>query len=279
MKTDYRAQRAFNAAVFGASHPLGYAITPDDYAHITPDNLIAYAREVFVPGRLTYYIAGYCDEQIIKTLDNGMHLAPAGSFTSTVNMPNFEGDTEKSICVTMPQTLQSSIIMGKIMPPYLHPDTPALQFASTMLGGYFGARLMQNLREEHGYTYGIHLTTSMNSKAGCLYVSTDVGKDVTLDAIHQIKHELNLLIETRCEMDEILMVRNVLMGKALRRIDGVFNAQYSLRNLHLNQADPAQFIIDQETYLQIIPYKIQDIAKQYLMPDSLYLVVAGDVSL
>lgn len=264
LKTDYRAQRAFNAAVFGSQHPFGYAIVPDAYPFITAANLQTYARQVFVLSNMSMYLAGFVDDFVMELLSKTIVQLNNEGERQVYTIPAFESDPKLIQVEYMPQTLQSSIMIGKLLPGYLHPDTSKIQFVNTLLGGYFGARLMQNLREEHGYTYGIHLTLSMNSKAGCLYISTDVGRDVTKPAVEQIIIELNKMIETEVAEEEIMTVRNVLMGKALRRIDGVFNAQYSLRNLHLNGANEAYFKLDQQNYFELTAYHIKETAKQYL---------------
>jgi predicted Zn-dependent peptidase len=154
-----------------------------------------------------------------------------------------------------------------------HPDYIDLQIASTVLGGYFGSRLMNNLRENKGYTYGIgsYLISYLNS--GFFGISTEVGLAHTDDAITEIYHEVSTLCTTQISEEELTRVKNYLTGNYLKNFDGSFNImnQYtSLISQNLTQAYAQQYLT---SVAKITSQRIQALFNQYLTPESLSQIV------
>src|SRR5690606_31550356 len=106
--------------------------------------------------------------------------------------------------------LQSALRLGKRTINRTHPDFPAVQFVNTLLGGFFGSRLMRNIREEKGYTYGIGSSVSSLQHTGLFTLSSEVGVEVTQATLLEIEKEFDLLRQSPPEQAEVDLVRNYL---------------------------------------------------------------------
>ena len=118
--------------------------------------------------------------------------------------------------------LQSAIRIGKLMFNKTHPDFQSLQVLNTVYGGYFGSRLMSNIREDKGYTYGIGSGLVSLQHGGYFFITTEVGVDVTAKAIKEIYFEMDRLRKEKITTDELQLVKNYLLGTFLRSVDGPF---------------------------------------------------------
>src|SRR5690606_34435184 len=119
--------------------------------------------------------------------------------------------------------IQSAIRVGRLLFNKTHPDYFKFQVLNTILGGYFGSRLMANIRDEKGYTYGIGSGLTNLVRGGYLFISTEVGADVTGAALREIYHELKVLREKTVPSEELETVRNYMLGNFLRSVDGPFS--------------------------------------------------------
>ena len=171
--------------------------------------------------------------------------------------------------------VQSAIRMGKVFFNRTHPDFPEMLFLNTALGGYFGSRLMSNIREDKGFTYGIGSGIIPLLKGGYFFISTEVGADVTQLAEKEIAFELERLRQEKIPSHEMETVRQYMLGQLLRSTDGVFNLIDRFRSHHLFGQTNEDFRIGVEKLKSVTPDRIQDLAQLYLDPASMVTVVAG----
>lgn len=171
--------------------------------------------------------------------------------------------------------MQSSIVMGKIMPKINHEDYIPLAVLNCILGGYFNSRLMSNIREDKGYTYGIDSALVPFRFGNVMVVVSDVATDKENQTIEEIFKEMNILQNENVSQNELSIVKNYLTGEMLRSTDGVAeiseNYEYILRN-KLRQ-DYNSYMINQ--IRNITSEKIRETAQKYLSPDSFLCSVVG----
>ena len=113
-------------------------------------------------------------------------------------------------------------------------------YSIRFLGGYFGSRLMANIREEKGYTYNIFSTIDSLHYDSCFYIGTEVGNDFVEPTIKEIYHEMAVLREKLVEPGELKMLQNYLLGSLLSMVDGPFNVASIVRTIvteNLNAKD------------------------------------------
>src|SRR5690606_23245225 len=118
------------------------------------------------------------------------------------NLPAIRNEADL-IFIEKPQALQSAIRLGHRSIQRSHPDFPGFQVLNTALGGYFGSRLMANIREDKGYTYGIGSGIASMQYAGFFTISTEVGTAVCAATLQEIKKEIDRLKVERIGAEEL----------------------------------------------------------------------------
>ena len=154
-----------------------------------------------------------------------------------------------------------------------HPDFQGLQVLNAVLGGYFGSRLMSNLREEKGYTYGAYSAMSSFLHQGYFLVATDVGVDQAEESVSEIYKEINRLQSEPIPERELQLVKNYMMGKYLARIDGPFAQAKVFKSLILRDERAEDFVERIESIQAMTPDYLQDLAKKHLTPNNMVEVV------
>jgi predicted Zn-dependent peptidase len=142
-----------------------------------------------------------------------------------------------------------------------------------LFGGFFGARLMNNIREDKGYTYGIYSYLQNHIQQGAWMVSTEAGRDVSEATITEVYKEMELLRNELVDEDELMLVRNYLMGTILGDLDGPFHIIGRWKNIILNDLDESFFYKTIETIKTIPATELQVLANKYLDPKDFYELV------
>ena len=130
--------------------------------------------------------------------------------------------------------VQGSIRIARPFPNRHHPDFIKAQVLNTLFGGFFGSRLMSNIREDKGYTYGIHSYLQNHIQHSAWMISTEAGKDVCEATITEVYKEMKDLREELVDEEELLLVRNYMMGGILGDLDGPFQIIARWKNIILN---------------------------------------------
>ncbi|MFI5135542.1 MAG: M16 family metallopeptidase, partial [Chitinophagales bacterium] len=150
-KVDFLAHKEFNERLYGKEHPNGYTTSVEDYAGIDVSALRQFHQSAYQQGSFKIFLSGKISDAALKEIDRyfGSKIPshPNGSSAQHITQP----DLARKFFVEKKDAVQSAIRMGKAIINKTHPDFPKLRVLNTVLGGYFGSRLMQNLREEKGY--------------------------------------------------------------------------------------------------------------------------------
>jgi predicted Zn-dependent peptidase len=221
-KVSFVSKRKFIESLYGENHPYGYAYEKEDYEKLNRDLLFSFHRSHYKLHDALIIISGKIKEKELKTLNSVFGNLPAANGTdNTVHLPSLP---EKPFSEFIPKqdAIQSSIRIGRRLFSKTHPDANGITVLNTLLGGYFGSRLMSNLRENKGYTYGINSSTVSLLRSGYFLISTETGTEVTKPAIQEIYHELKRLREEPVGNEELQLVKNYLTGSFLRSMDGPF---------------------------------------------------------
>ncbi|MNR03395.1 Peptidase M16 inactive domain protein [compost metagenome] len=174
-----------------------------------------------------------------------------------------------------PEALQSAIRIGQLAINRKHKDFSGLQILNTVLGGYFGSRLMANIREDKGYTYGIGSGISSLQQAGYLFISTEVGADVCGAALTEIYKEIDLLKTTLIGEDELNLVRNYMLGSMLGSLENVFSHADKFKNIYFSGLDYDYYSRYIETVKTITAEELLALANKYFTTESFTEVVIG----
>lgn len=276
-KVDSIARKKFKALIFGEKHHYGYNIKLEDYDEFHREHLIYFHNRFYRAGNCRIIIAGKVNDDLIPLLnkyfggsDWQSELPPPQIDTSTIAT-----EKEKKHLVYKEDAVQSAIRVGRLLFNKTHPDYKAMQVVNAALGGYFGSRLMMNIREDKGYTYGIGSGLVSLQYAGYFFISTEVGVDVCSKALDEIYHELERLRKEPIPEEEMSLVRNYLLGAFLRSVDGPFalaDKFKSIMEYGLGYDYFEQFL---HTVRTITPDELQGLAQKYLDPNDMTELVVG----
>jgi len=274
-KNDVVARRTFNKALYGDTI-YGLTAEVETYNTLKREDLLAHYRQMYQPSNCTIIIAGKVEKKALDllagTFENGWKNQ---STTADINQPTVNHAAEHFYFVEKPEALQSAIRMGLPFINREHPDFPAVQVLNTVLGGYFGSRLMNNIREDKGYTYGIGSGITSYKQGGALFIATEVGADVCKAATIEIEKEISLLKTDLIPDEELTLVRNYMLGSLLGSLENVFSHADKFKNLYFSGLDYAYY----DRYTQIVKTVTADellkLANRYLNFDEFYKVIVG----
>jgi predicted Zn-dependent peptidase len=275
-KVSYVARKKISEVLYGAQHPYGYNESEADYDALSRQALVDLYSSYYYPGNCIIFIAGKISDTTIKTLNeifgskNWRRVASANGKEMA-----FVSSRDKKHFLPKEGALQSAIRIGKRSPDKKHPDFHRLMVLNTVLGGYFGSRLMSNIREDKGFTYGIGSMLGSMLHSGFFIISTEVRSEVTMQALEEIYKELKLLATEPVPGDELEMVRNYMLGTFMRNIDGAFHLIDRCKSIVLFDMDYDYFDRHIDAVRNTTPEQLMQLASEYFTEDSFYEVVAG----
>jgi zinc protease len=273
-KCDFVATRLIDAYLFGEQHPYGKYTNPEDLDALDSDLLKDFFKQYYLNGQCVIFVSGKLPvniEEQLNTAFGDLSLKPFNNQLTTIAQ---SPAAEKKYRIQNDAAgVQGAI---RIARPFLnrhHPDFMKVSVLNTLFGGFFGSRLMSNIREDKGYTYGIHSYVQNHIHNSAWMISTEAGKDVCEATIEEIYKEMKLLREDLVEEDELMLVRNYLIGTLLGDLDGPFQIMGRWKNLILNNLDDDYFYRSIETIKTISAEELRDLAKKYLNPEDFYEIV------
>jgi zinc protease len=276
-KTSYQARKTFLEALFGGAHPMGYFPKPQDVLQLAEEDFAQFKSLVLDQSKLSVYITGKT-HGLLEIVQNAIDkLAWKSSDKPTVPaqfiLPSFLSRLQK---VHLDQANQCTLRLGHPSLRITHPDYIGLHITTTLFGGYFGSRLMKNIREDKGYTYGIYALLNSYSDQGVWVIASDIGKAYWEDAIVEIKKEMRLLQEEKVSAEEIHLIQNYIKGMLLNQFDSIF--ANTDKYIAIQQGIVPEFYFESyfEQLNQLDSDRIQHIAQTYFKPQALLEVVAGN---
>jgi len=275
-KVRYIANQNFNAILFGENHPYGMPINENMLNSIQKEQLISYHKKFYTSDKCKIVLSGNITDNIIDYFNDVYKYMPQDNSNIKVNELNSEiSFNNKSIRIEVENAIQAAIRIGLRTINKEHKDYPLLQLLNTILGGYFGSRLMKNIREDKGYTYGIGSAVASLKQSGYFFIATETGVKVCNKAIKEIYKEINILKKETISNAELDTVKKYIMGEYLRMFDGVFEKATAFRSANDYGLDFNFYKHYINTITNATPDKLKKIAKKYLIIDNFIEVVAG----
>ena len=271
-KVDMQSREMLAEALFGNEHPYGISVSEDLYDELSTADLRELYDKLYTADNCFVVCSGNITPEVLTEIEHIASDLPYGhNHTVTLPKPQTTHYLERNI----PTAVQSSIRIGRLLFARTHPDFVGMQVVAAILGGYFGSRLMQNLREEHGYTYGVMAAMINFDKEGYLAIATQVAREKREDALNEIYFEIERLRHELVDEDELQMVKNVLIGEILRILDGPFGiADVTIENIMCGMDNSATQRNVEEIFA-ITPERVKQLAHDYLRREDLVTVVAG----
>jgi zinc protease len=270
------ARRKFSGLIFGTSHPYGAMLDESDYNAISPYDARNYHQLNHRPSSCDIIAAGKLYVGFITDMEElfGKQWTSLAE-RSTPQVVSPAPYQIQQVYETKAGALQCAIRMGRPLFSREHEDYHAFSIVNTLLGGYFGSRLMSNLREDKGYTYGVGSGSQSMKLGGLFFISSQVGANHWEDAVVQIRAELSRLLSEDVSDDELNLVRNYLWGNLARAYDGPFARAERLRT-YLEYGLGGS---DLDRYVDILKgfnnEDVRGIAQKYLDPQTMTELIVG----
>jgi len=275
-KVQYLAHKKFLSALYSSEHPYGKSADIEDFDLLKVEWLDEFYKQFYTVENCRIIVTGKITPSVLSCIQEAFEkmerVAPGN-----VQKPEFEikPSSERYIFVEKPDSVQSAIRIGRPMFSRKHPDFHKFRVLNTVFGGYFGSRLMSNIREEKGYTYGITSGMTTFLDAGHLSISTQTGVEFTKPLIREVYNEMERLCSEQIPDDELDMVKSYMLGEHLRRFDGGFALADTFISLLANDLDYSFYEKNVGIIRSATAEELQTLANHYFDPKIFYEVIAG----
>ncbi len=276
-RVDFVARKKFAELIFGTEHPYGYYATSQDYDNLNQSDLITFYKQFYTADNCKVIASGKVSDEVIQQLNKyiGAKDWTSNSKIESAGIFNSQSTKQKKQLISKEDSIQSAIRIGKILFNKLHPDYFGMQILNTVLGGYFGSRLMANIREDKGYTYGIGSAVASNNQEGYFFITTETGVDVCQKAIDEIYFELKRLRTELIPEEELQLVKNYILGTFLRSVDGPFELADKLKGIVTYDLSYEYYTNFINTIKTITAETLRVLANKYLQEESMTELVVG----
>lgn len=271
---EFVANQHIDALLFGESHPYGRYSKRENIEALTREDLLAFYHanynlanvQIFMGGKV-----GATEVKLINDIFGKTTLNPSAIVRADFGAPDHRQRIHK--IDNDPNGVQGAIRIARLFPNRHHPDYAPMVVLNTLFGGYFGSRLMSNIREDKGYTYGIYSSLHPEMNGGSMTIHTETGKDVIDAAIKEVYHEMDVLCKELADDEELLLVKNYLLGGLLGDLDGPFSILQRWRTLILNGSTEEYFYNNIRIYKTVTAQELQQLAQKYYNTKDFYEVV------
>jgi zinc protease len=273
-KCDFIANRLIDEYLYGLQHPYGKYTSTIDYDALSRNELVDFFKTYYQQGHCKIFVAGKLPLNLEVLLNTNFGSLALSKTIPVLPAYNKQPANEKKYDVINDENgVQGSIRLAKPLFNRHHPDFPAIQVLNNIFGGFFGSRLMENIREDKGYTYGIYSYLQNHLQDSSWMISTEAGRDVCGATIEETYKEMRRLQEELVDIEELDLVRNYMMGMIMGDLDGPFQIISRWKTYILNNLTEDYFHKSIHTIKTITPDEIQALAKKYLNPEDFYELV------
>lgn len=275
-KVAQASRRIFYQQLLGTNHPAAAYANKSDYHSICREDLLSYHKKHIQLDNAIVYATGKIDSDTITLIDTYIGNIP------TENRKSFEFQHTNIITsqqlmhetkIAVP-SVQSGLRIGKVMPDCHSEDYPAIMLTSTILGGYFGSRLMKNIREKLGFTYGIHSTFFNIPHNNIFFITTETTQKYVTRCIDEIKKDMMDLQERPVSIDELENARNYNLGQFCRATETSLALHHLMMNLRVHQRTLENIQQEQEKAQELTPEDIMRCAQKHFNPKDMLIVAA-----
>ncbi len=273
-KCDFIANRLIDEYVYGFDHPYGKYTSTLDYDSLNREELEQFYQAFYKNGNCTIFTAGKLPADLSQQLNKAFGSLPLHQKTGPEIIYTVQPAAEKKYrIINDAEGVQGAIRMARPFPNRHHPDYQKVQILNNIFGGFFGSRLMSNIREDKGYTYGIHSYIQNHIHDSAWMISTEAGRDVCEATIEEVYKEMQILCNDLIDDEELSLVRNYMIGTVLGDLDGPFQLISRWKNYVLNGVDDSYFYKSVEMIKTTGAEELRELAKKYLNPDAFYELV------
>jgi predicted Zn-dependent peptidase len=270
-KGDFVANRFIDEYLYGINHPYGKYTSAEDYEALQQEELLAFYHTYYTSGTAILFVAGKLPVDIQQQLNKAFGQLPLNNtkLPDVQHVPQPAAEKKYNI-INDANSVQAAIRIARPFPNRHHPDFTKVQVLNNIYGGYFGSRLMSNIREDKGYTYGIHSYLQNHIHTSAWLISTEAGRDVSAATVAEIYKEMQVLCNEPVGDEELRLVRNYMMGSILGDLDGPFQIIARWKNYILNGFTGDYFYNALDTIRKVSAEELQQLANKYFKQEEFY---------
>ena len=274
---DITADLAFDSLIFNRNEPYAYPTAgyPDHINNFSVKNVLDFYKDIFKKSEPHLIVVGdIAKDKLEKIVDD--KLVP---IKNHIDINGSEGNVKKTktkiYFVDKKDSVQSEIRIGHLTSKRNENDFYSKVLLDTILGGQFTSRLNLNLREDKGYTYGVHSSFSYHKYAGSFYVTTSVATEYTGAAISEIINEMKK-IHQGVTKDELIFAKSSITKRFPSNFEtyGQITSNLSNKIKHLLPDNYFDNYLNKISGVTID--KIKDSALRNIQPENAVILVVGN---
>ena len=275
---DFRSKCLSDALIMGSTHPMAVTDTAETIRAISREEIVDFHNRITSPSHIRIILAGGVTPEVIaKVADTFSRTSDAPSGSGDLNIVPFSpalAGTYRS--VTLPGATQSAVNIVLPAVPRSHPHYLPLRLAVNALGGYFGSRLMTNIREEKGLTYGIGASLLGMLDGAYIQISADTDNSSVGALVEEVRHEMASLAQNPPQGEELVRFRRAMGSNLAALLETPYSVADYLASMLIGGMKPGYFRRQVDILRDLTPDDIADMARKYLRPELLSTAVAGD---
>lgn len=273
------SRRIFFSNVFGSDHPYGKSVEKDDFKNLLRKDLVDFYKSFYLAENACIVISGGYGDDMINAIEEKFGSGIAQGKPVSIKACSIDKKNEPSTCFMRKEgAVQASVRMGKVVMQPKSEDFSRLKVLDYVFGGYFGSRIMQNIREDKGYTYSISSYMLPLRISTVWMISSEVKQGCSAQVIAEIKEEMRKLQHRKISVKELDLVRQVYGGEFLREMDGTLDISEKWKFLNMFGMNESFYSDFADILGSISADEIKETAIRYFDPSSLHCVVVGEDS-
>jgi len=276
LQVSYCSNQQMFKTLFNQKLPIGEILTKEHIENVTVSNLQSYHHETFCAENIRLFVSGNVDENLQGLISELFsEIRPNKPILYPDYFPEYQVPS-KLVVEKKEDVVQSSIVFCRRFNSYHCPDRRDFSLVSMLFGGYFGSRLMQNLREKNGYTYGVHNGVLYFAGSSIYYMKSEVNVDKTKEALGEFINEMNRLSSEYVTDKELNTVKNYMLGSLLRHFDGTVSYMNNFIQWNDFGFDETELNETIKAINQMTPQRVAELSCKYLIPNEFSTIIVGN---
>lgn len=274
-KNEVITYRQITEEIFGKDHAYGYNSLEKDYLNIDQSKIVEHFENYYGTDNRYIFLSGKIDDHVRNQI-----AAFFGQDNKSAKIHPYKAVTTdgkgKRIQLYSHNEHQSALKIGFRLFDRNHADNAGFFILNTILGGYFGSRLMASIREDLGYTYDIFSSVDQMLHDGCFYISTEAAPEYVQPLIKEIYHQMDILKQEKVPGEELSMVKNYLMGNFMNMLDGPMNLSTFAKTMILTDKKPSDFNDFVQELMDVNADSIMAMAQKYFDENKFIEVIVSN---
>lgn len=274
-KTKYRAARLARTSLYDAESRYSRLMSAADIESISREALLDFHSKCYTPDGAKIFISGLPTEEFLQRLERIFGDTWQYKPLAEVELrPKYKQEVQV-IFDEYEEAMQNTIHMTTKMPTIDNSDIVYLDVLNMIYGGYFGSRLMKNIREEKGLTYGINSCNTVNHLDGYHTICSNVKSDMYEVVLDEIWKEMELLRREPISVEELDLVKSYMYGCFTERMDNILSMGDIHKGLILIGKDYDYYRNYYDAISSATPEDILRVAQKYYIRDNYHVIVSG----